>query len=175
MVAIERYWSRTVVIYIFFPFWLGCRLLFNIFLFPPSTAKFLGGIKKHSAGAAIFLQHPYLTHSFFLAAPLVHVWLIILWWILYDLHFLLIIIFVWLTEITSRISNFPHPAALPLRVLLPQQHPHSGCCSHGSTPTQGAASFGSTPTQGAASTVAFHSGCCSTVHQSDDDLQICKT
>jgi len=30
----------------FFPFWLGCRLLFNTFPFPPSTAKFLGEIKK---------------------------------------------------------------------------------------------------------------------------------
>jgi len=49
----------------------------------------------------------------------------------------------------------PHPAGLPLRVLLPQQHSHSGCCSHGSTPTQGAASFGSTPTQGAAPTAAL--------------------
>jgi len=48
----------------------------------------------------------------------------------------------------------PHPAGLPLMVLLPQQHSHSGCCSLGSTPTQGAASFGSTPTQGADSTAA---------------------
>jgi len=86
---------------------LGGRLLFNIFPFPPSTAKFLGGIKKHSAGAAIFLQHRYLTHSLFfaaplvhiwlfVAAPLVHIWLFVLWWILNDLHFLLIIVFVWL-------------------------------------------------------------------------------